>query len=625
MYKVNNKNIHSSSKAYFCYLFQIFFRRPFGYIIPIIYFLYLAVILVIVPHAINRNPLFIWTLAGIDMPAFNLFFIAGFSAVLAITIFRITREDGTELIISSKPITKSQCLFLKTLVYLIIMLFVCLLCFIITSLLLPVFGEYNEHTNITGITIQKYIAINLSVLVGNLLNMFLFGGLAILFSLIGGQIITMIGCIGIILFLSLVNFLSPRIFTTPIDVLTDNYGISIKSYSCNTLNQYESNFADKQINFASIECTTSNNGKEEQHYDTAKYWLLAQSSSNASKIHYFNIAKQLSSSFSSFGMNETQINEVAKLSIGTNNSYKYSILPSSNVSNKNNVNKRNYPITFYYQQTIRAQGMIYPKVIILGGFTGLAMDNWYIISYLNNFAFDAVSVLTKDNFWWTSSDKIMKNYSVNYFRMKDLIIEKEKWSLVEDFYNQVLNNWFSNNPKHDFSNTCLTVLSNSDNCKQATGVEYNELSPYEQYKYISQFHLAWAILAQQKQIKYISDFLKTCDDMTDDEKTYPFTTKAINKWHAHLKSLPADSKMNDENDLGINLFTNGIKVSNNNQIIAYDHLVYSSMDYAETYSNLYQYIVTDYYDISTIVSVWSAIAFIFFLTSVIIYRRIDFR
>ena len=303
MYKTNDKKIYSSSKAYFCYLFQFFFTRPFGYIIPLIYFLYLAVILIIVPHAINRNPLFIWTLGGIDMPSFNLFFIAGFSAVLAITIFRITREDGTELIVSSKPLTKSQCLFLKTLVYVIIMLFVCVICVVITSLLLPVFGEYNEYTNITGIAIDKYIAINLSVLVGNLLNMFLFGGLAILFSLIGGQIITMIGCIGMVLFLSLINFLAPRIFTTPIDLLSNDYGISIKSFNCNTLNQYESNLADKQINFASIECTTGRDGKEEYHYDTAKYWLLAQTSSNISKIHYFNIAKQLSSSFSSFVMN----------------------------------------------------------------------------------------------------------------------------------------------------------------------------------------------------------------------------------------------------------------------------------------------------------------------------------
>ena len=319
------------------------------------------------------------------------------------------------------------------------------------------------------------------------------------------------------------------------------------------------------------------------------------------------------------------------MSIGTNNSYKYSILSGSNVANKNNVNKKNYPITFYYQQEHGAQGMIYPKVIILGSFTGFTNDNWYLISFFNDFAFDAVSVLTKTNFWWTSSDEITKKYSVNYLRMKDLIIGKEKWSLVEDFYNQLLNIWFSNNPKPDFSNACISVLSNLDNCKRATGVEYDELSPYDRYKYISQFHLAWAILAQQKQIKYISDFLKSSDNMTDDDKTYPFSTKGINKWHAYLKlSTPESIVKKDENDLGFNFFTNVIKVSNDhdnndNKVIAYNKLVSSSMDYVETYRNLYQFIVTDYYDITTIVSVWSAISFIFFLTSIIIYRRIDFR
>jgi hypothetical protein len=74
-------------------------------------------------------------------------------------------------------------------------------------------------------------------------------------------------------------------------------------------------------------------------------------------------------------MNETQINEAAKLSIGSRSSYKYSILPDSNISNKDNVDAGNYPIAYYYQQTKNAQGMNYPKVVILGGFTGLTMNN----------------------------------------------------------------------------------------------------------------------------------------------------------------------------------------------------------------------------------------------------------
>ncbi len=635
--KLTIKNINDSKKAYFCYLFQIFFRRPFAYIVPIIYLLYLSVILIVVPHALHRNPLFVWTFAGIDMPVFNLFFIAAFSAVLAITIFRITREDGTELIISSKPITKSQCVFLKALVYLIIMLGVCFLCCFVTSLILPIFGEYNEHTNIIGITFKKYVTINLSVLIGNMINMFIFGGLGILFSLIGGQIITMVGCVGIVLFLSLVNFIYPRLVTTPINILSNNYGISIKSYSCNTINQYNSNNADNQINYATIECATNQNGEEEQHYDTADYWMLAQSSSNISRMHYFNIAKQLSATFNSFGMNETQINEAAKLSIGSRNSYKYSILPDTNISSKDNVDAGNYPVAYYYQQTKNAQGMSYPKIVILGGFTGLTMNNWYLISFLNNFAFDATSILSISNNSWTSSAKIRNTYSTNYFRMKDLIIDKTKWPLVEKFYNQLLDD-FNVVPRNTFSNACKKVLSDPDNCKEATGVEYNKLTPRDRYLYIAKFQLAWAIFSQRKQIKNIKDnkdniknFLQS-SSFNDDDIIYPFKTKVVNAWHAYLQSSEKDqkiTKLKKENDLGFNFFANAIELSDDinqiNKTTAYSRLVVSSMDYAETYGNLYQYVVSNYYDIWTVVCVWSTIAFLLFLASIIIYRRIDFK
>jgi hypothetical protein len=280
--------------------------------------------------------------------------------------------------------------------------------------------------------------------------------------------------------------------------------------------------------------------------------------------------------------------------------------------------------------------MNYPKVVILGGFTGLTMNNWYLISFLNNFAFDATSILSISNNSWTSSAKIRNTYSTNYFRMKDLIIDKTKWPLVEKFYNQILE-WFNVVPRNTFSNACIKVLSDPDNCKEATGVEYDKLTPRDRYLYIAKFQLAWAIFSQQKQINNIKNFLQSSSSFNDDDKIYPFKTKVVNAWHAYLQPSKEDQaitklkkeKLKKENDLGFNFFANAIELSDDinqiNKTTAYSRLVVSSMDYAETYSNLYQYVVFNYYDIWTVVCVWSTIAFLLFLASIIIYRRIDFK
>ncbi|MCQ2957172.1 MAG: hypothetical protein MJ233_05125 [Mycoplasmoidaceae bacterium] len=55
----NKQQIKSPRGAYLGYLFQSFLKRPFGYIIAILYVVYLAIILLIVPAAMKFQPLFI--------------------------------------------------------------------------------------------------------------------------------------------------------------------------------------------------------------------------------------------------------------------------------------------------------------------------------------------------------------------------------------------------------------------------------------------------------------------------------------------------------------------------------------------------------------------------------------
>ena len=189
------------------------------------------------------------------MPIFNLFFIAGSAASIAVAVFRTGRDDGSDLNISAKPLTKGSTVGLKTAVYLIIMFVICLVTLIIIALVKPIFGEYNDVTNVTGIEQSKYIGLILSVFVGNLVNMLFFGGISVFISMVGGQVITIIGTIAIVFVMCLMNFLYPQVIKSSLDVLSDKYNAEILSYSCNTLNQVNDPKA-KPYTFATIQCVS---------------------------------------------------------------------------------------------------------------------------------------------------------------------------------------------------------------------------------------------------------------------------------------------------------------------------------------------------------------------------------
>ncbi|MCQ3908336.1 MAG: hypothetical protein MJ200_01995 [Mycoplasmoidaceae bacterium] len=270
MESLNKQKFRSPRAAYMGYLFQMFLKRPFGYIIAILYIVYLSVILVIVPAALKFEPLFIWNVGGFNMPIFNLFFIAGSAASIAVAVFRTGRDDGSDLNISAKPLTKNSTVLIKTAVYLLIMLIICLLTTGIVALVKPIFGEFNEITNITGITIEKYRGLVLSVLVGNIVNMLFFGGISVFITMVGGQVITIILTIAIVFVMCLMNFLFPQVMKSSLDVLSDKYDTEILSYSCNTVEQLNDPNAEP-LNFATIQCITDDAGDEEYHYDTKQY------------------------------------------------------------------------------------------------------------------------------------------------------------------------------------------------------------------------------------------------------------------------------------------------------------------------------------------------------------------
>lgn len=612
MKKIQEQKLKDTRLAYAGFLFRTFIKRPFGYVIPLLFVLYLSVILIIVPKVMHFQPLFVWTVGGFNMPVFNLYFIAASAAALAVCIFRTGREDGTDLNLSAKPLTKGSAVAMKTLVFIVIMFAFSALALVVAAIVLPIFGQYNEATNPTGITLDKYRALILSILFGNFVNMLLFGGIAVLITMVGGQVITMIGSIGIVFLMCLMNFLYPNITTTPLDVMTNRYNTEILSYSCNTLAQYENtNNSIDPIAFATVQCSTDISGDEKFHLDTKETWDACKDRAKTSFINYIDFARQLSSLYSSFGLDSTKLGEAAKLSIGMNNSFVYSIDEKTHITN--NIESKNYPIAIYTSKS--SQGLDYPVITIIGGDTGVSSSNWYARSAIFSLDFNSTNYISTSPTSMLITDDVWELYHRPYSKISDVRLTAEQTAKIPELYDYAFNKFGS---ALYLSNRFPVVM------KQAIrefgeanpglfwdkNTLYKDLKPEVQHSVIAKIHFALAVEGQTRQIDRISTYTG---------KSFPFNSKTLKEWFGSL------DKEDEKQKFTSLLFNSGIQIGNSDDAFIYDRLVTSRMDYAETYNNLYQYSVKPAYDITTVATVWSCVSVLFFTSSIIVYKKTDFK
>lgn len=618
METLNKQKFKSPRAAYMGYLFQTFFKRPFGYIIAILYIVYLSVILVIVPAALKFEPLFIWNIGGFNMPIFNLFFIAGSAASIAVAVFRTGRDDGSDLNISAKPLTKNSTVLLKTSVYLLIMLFICLLTTAIVSLVKPIFGTYNEVTNITGITNEKYRGLVLSVLVGNIVNMLFFGGISVFISMVGGQVITIIGTVAIVFVMCLMNFLFPQILKSSIDVLSEKYDTEILSYSCNTVAQHNDPDAEP-LNFATIQCLTDDEGDEEYHYDTKEYWDIAEREAGRKSVNYIDFGKQLSSLYSAFGLDESKLQEASKLVIGVNNSYNYNIDKKTHVSDEENVELGNCPISYY--KMIKRQGKEYPRVYIIGGDMSISTSNWYLYSTLYQLDFASINYVSLESDGMSMTKNLWEVYANKpWNRMRDLILDDRQQEVAEQLYETAISGYDPHDTEIEFESYTHDIIAAATS-DIIPGKTWADLSPAEKYNYVASIHLAWAIMAQQDQSNAINEYWI----IEGEPAKFPYTSRQVIDWSQDIDSEEEDSYYN-RNAFNLNLFESGIAITETTDLVQhYSRLVTADMDYAETYGNLYQYSVSNFYKINNIIAIWTVISCCLFTGSVIVYKRTDFK
>lgn len=212
-------------KFYF-YIVQTTARKKSIWIVSGLIWLFYSLILFIIPSVLDVNPLFLWTNSMVNFNTMSSIFISIYAGILAETIFSLPKEDGSELVIFSKPIARWKIINAKFLAF-----FTFVLINIAVDLIIPLFclclGVYDPTNNPSGIDVSKFGSLEISIFAGILVISLFFGSIGILVSMKGSKNAVLITTIAMANVFYILCMALTIIIKSPADIATDRHGISI--------------------------------------------------------------------------------------------------------------------------------------------------------------------------------------------------------------------------------------------------------------------------------------------------------------------------------------------------------------------------------------------------------------
>lgn len=276
------------SKFYSYLMFNVSKKKSVWVVNGLVWLFY-ALILFIIPGPLKVNPLYIWTNSMFNFNLMTIIFLSIYCAVLAVCIFNEPREDGSELVIFSKPIKRWKIINAK---------FCCFLSFVainfLVDMIMPLFcmcfGKYDTVTNPNGFEFEKLGSLELSIFMGVLITCLFFGSIAILISMKGNKPVIMTSTICISIVFDLISMILPLITKSPAKEVQDRNGIEITT----------ANYYNKEKN--RVKCfMTADDGLIDETIKldkTTNEWNnLAQKESGLNVVNAIDVGGQLASIF----------------------------------------------------------------------------------------------------------------------------------------------------------------------------------------------------------------------------------------------------------------------------------------------------------------------------------------
>lgn len=456
------------SLVYYKFLFATTIKKRPVWITWLLYAFTITMFIIVLPAAARMNPYQVW--ANTTMTVCETFLgmaVALFTAVLAINVFKDSNEEGTELIIISKPISRQKIVWTKFLIF-----FTFCLLLNLTAVFVAVLTIF-----IPGSDQQFYWGLIVSMFIGNVVSFGVFGSIAILLTVNFAKVGVIITNIIISLVFLIYQILTLFVFKTPLKAITDD-SVLPTTYTVMDRNidstdpEYGSYVERNMVDFESSPLDASGQvyaikGKHWQ--DVVDYWEGTIKSQDPSKIlNITDLAGQVSLSYLSVGINnysERQARRMFALSRFWN--YELTSPASPEIiepKDHGTVKKENWhtlPIIYYGQQEYNLEPYEIPADIVLPlnyGFTGMQGTKGASLA-------------------GTYGDKLGIGFAKKdeLFTRRDIYLEKDKWQkyahgfdlIYQTIYNFDLQkvdggNWYETNEIEDQYdiNTTWTTHSN---------------------------------------------------------------------------------------------------------------------------------------------------------------------
>jgi ABC-type transport system involved in multi-copper enzyme maturation permease subunit len=278
--------------------------------------LYIAVIILIIPAIVSTPPAILWTNGVIDLQGFCMMILAIVCSIMAVIIFRESRDDGTELIIMSKPINRWKIILVKFISYLLTSAIV-IAGGVILMLCTLFFGKYSP-THLDGIDYSVLPGMIGGLVLAGVITILLFGAVAILISAFAGKVVIMITTIGIAIIIYILQQVLPFAATTPSSYIKNNYSMELKTHrAVGTDGKMHNSFNAEHV--ATI---------DDVRYDSLFYANEGLSHATGAIACYANVGQQITNLYHAFSTKEESV--TLNTPFGSKYDKKYTITNNKN-------------------------------------------------------------------------------------------------------------------------------------------------------------------------------------------------------------------------------------------------------------------------------------------------------
>ncbi len=271
--------------AFFKFTFSALLKKVSIYLAISAYFLLILIFTTITPLLSNSNPITI--ISNPIMALFLVFSMAIIGCFVSIEIFRTSIDDGTELLVISKPLSRTEIISVKCIIFVI--------CIVIISLIGALLSTASFFS--TNSYYVDNINIILGVFVGSLVCGLLFGSLATILSIYLRKVVSMLLTIAIAFLLMVYSLLSTFVVDNPVKIM-ENQPDTIVPLSVINYDNKDSNENNNKNKLSVVQGVVPIIGGLDTTKTAESIWNYSKSRSNYAIAGTFDFGAQLGSIFS---------------------------------------------------------------------------------------------------------------------------------------------------------------------------------------------------------------------------------------------------------------------------------------------------------------------------------------